>query len=121
MDFTKNELLFHAKTIEILTKAYKEILSIDEESDLQEFCAFFNFTQLSSPKSQNPLKSSDNQRTELSSTLRRFNSTPNFNTNATKSDSLAKEKIDFEKDLNELETDSDSEESYSAKGGKNER
>ncbi len=107
------------KTVEILTKAYKEILSIDEESDLQEFCAFFNFTQISSPKNENVSKSTDIDRTGMSSTLRRFNSTPNFDTFTNKSDSLVMEKS---KDYNDYESESDIEESnYSTKETKTER
>jgi len=102
----------------MLTKAYKEILSIDEESDLQEFCAFFNFTQLGSPKNENPLKSPDKDRIDLTSTLRRFHSAPNFNTSATKTDSLSKREIEKN---NEYDESSDEGEDYPSKEIKSER
>ncbi|XP_054164740.1 CBY1-interacting BAR domain-containing protein 1-A-like [Oppia nitens] len=78
LEFTKNELLFHAKSIEMLTEAYKHILSIDTDRDLQQFCHFFNFTQLSSPQREATKLQNEDQMQTLSP-LRRFASEPTVN------------------------------------------
>lgn len=40
LDFISTEMGYHAKTIEILTRAYQDIDAVDEESDMQVALAF---------------------------------------------------------------------------------
>ncbi|KAK0160997.1 hypothetical protein PV327_009518 [Microctonus hyperodae] len=42
LDFTKIELTFHTKAMELLTKAYQDIMEIDEMKDLEEFREVLN-------------------------------------------------------------------------------
>ncbi|KAK0157858.1 hypothetical protein PV328_011548 [Microctonus aethiopoides] len=42
LDFTKIELTFHTKAVELLTKAYQDIAEIDEMKDLEEFREILN-------------------------------------------------------------------------------
>lgn len=37
LEFTKINLIFHSKSIEMFTRCYKDILDIDERADLTEF------------------------------------------------------------------------------------
>ncbi|CAG2169941.1 unnamed protein product [Oppiella nova] len=88
LEFIKSELLFHAKTIEMLTESYGHIMNIDADRDLQQFCNYFSFTQLGSPK-RDDSKTTVGDNMQTHPTLRRFNSAPNFNssTNPTNNDS----------------------------------
>ena len=80
LELTKSELLMHSKTIEVLTNAYKHLLNIDADSDLQEFCTFFKMNNLGSPQRRESIKTSNEEINESVSPLRRFNSVPSFGT-----------------------------------------
>ncbi|RWS12492.1 protein FAM92A1-like isoform X2 [Dinothrombium tinctorium] len=63
------ELLFHAKSLELWTEAYKYVASIEEETDLNDFRKRF-------PINSKAVKSSLKSDEKPLSSLRRFNSTP---------------------------------------------
>ncbi|CAG2178984.1 unnamed protein product [Oppiella nova] len=62
----------------MLTESYGHIMNIDADRDLQQFCNYFSFTQLGSPK-RDDSKTTVDDNMQTHPTLRRFNSAPNFN------------------------------------------
>ena len=104
MEFIKIELQYHVKGVEILTKGYNQVLEIDEEADLKEFCNHFNI----SPSLQNSSKKKSSSHSSLNLsdpsetfTLRRFYSNPSITSNRKLSkNSLDSKSSDEEKDDN---------------------
>lgn len=81
-------MYFHAKSVEILTKAYKEMLEVDEKSDLNSFRNYFGIKRTQSPVKDNRLRGTKIGSNKMATSLRRFSSSPEVSSEKTQTPSV---------------------------------
>uniref|UniRef100_T1K864 BAR domain-containing protein n=1 Tax=Tetranychus urticae TaxID=32264 RepID=T1K864_TETUR len=82
------EMYFHAKSVEILTKAYKEMVDVDEKSDLNSFRNYFGIKRTQSPIKDNRLRGTKIGSSKMATSLRRFSSSPEVSSEKTQTSNV---------------------------------